>query len=222
METTKLENLIKQSLIELAKIANERDGKKSVKEQTSKLIFPIYSSGEKRVSEQEARLLFTRELENSKDFNGFYSIETPTTDLYKFSNQGDKEFEPKKGEGKSASFDLTIYDTEFNRKHFIEFKNGNIDTIKKDFLKLLCDNKNVKENYFVHIIERSDLSKRDTLKSIIKKYNEAIKNAKKYQIISVLKIILFNIKDGHFIQFEINENKEVEEIKNEILNLDKK
>lgn len=220
METTKLENLIKQSLIELAKIANESDGKKLVKKQTSKLIFPIYSSGKKRVSEQEARFLFVRELENSENFKGYYSIETPTSDLYKFSDKDDREFEPKKGEGKSASFDLTIYDVydkKFIRANFIEFKNENVYTIKKDFLKLLCDKYNT-TNYLIHTIKSENSG---TIPSIVCKYKEAINFIDKDKIISTLKIILFNIKDRHFIQFEINENKEVEEIKNEILNLEK-
>ena len=222
-----VDKMIIASLKELAKIANEEE--KSIKQQNSRLIFPKYcrnhskekkQTSEKRVSEQESRLLFIRELEEQNEF--YYSIETPTTKSYKFSDKDDKKYEPKivnKG-GQSASFDLTLYDNHFVRKHFIEFKNGNVSTVKKDFLKLLCDETG-KENYFVNIIERDDLSKRKTLESIKKKYQEAVDYVKNTidnnEQDSVLKIILFNTKDMNLIQFKditLNQqNTSIEELK---------
>ena len=225
-----VEKMIIASLRELAKIANENG--KAIKQQESKLIFPKYCcgkhEGEKRVSEQESRLLFIRELEKQNETEFYYSIETPTTKSYKFSDKIEKEYDPNIVAvdigGQSASFDLTMYDNSLERKHFIEFKNGNVDTVKKDFLKLLCD-KNGKKNYFVNIIERDDLSKGKTIESIKGKYQNAvnyIKNIidKKKHTNSVLRIILFNIKDGNFIQFKdiaLNENILIEELTNEIL-----
>jgi hypothetical protein len=205
-----VEEMIIASLKELAKIANEKDGKPT--EQESRLLFPKYFCGkhadEKRISEQEERLLFIRELEKQNEF--YYSIETPTSKLYKFSDKNKKECEPQivsiaEG-GQSASFDLTLYDENFTRKHFIEFKNGNVNTVKKDFLKLLCD-ENDKENYFVNIIECGDLLKRKTLESIKTKYQGAVdyvnkKIDNKEHTNSSLKIILFNINGSQLIQFK--------------------
>ncbi|MDO9155018.1 MAG: hypothetical protein Q7U47_15135 [Paludibacter sp.] len=222
-----IEDLIKKSLQELQVIGSEAT--KTQSNQKSKLIFPKYQCGkhqnEKRVSEQEARLLFIRELELKNHMNIFYSIETPTKKSYKFSSKEEKDSYPdivsvEKG-GQSASFDLTIYNDQLQRIHFIEFKNGNVDTIKKDFLKLLCDEDN-KENYFVNIIEREDLKNRNTLASIERKYCDAVnyiieksKNNTDCKINSTLKIILFNINDGDFRRYRNinaqNTNIEVEE-----------
>ncbi len=201
-----IEEIIKRCLDELGKISNEEEQPKNGQE--SKLIFPIYHNGKhkikKRVSEQEARLLFIRELEKEKD-NFYYSIETPTTKLYNFSNdkRAPKILTDNLGElkGQSASFDLTIYNNKFLREHFVEFKNNNVNTVKKDFLKLLCDEEG-KKNYLVHIINRNDLNQKNTLKSIIEKYDEAIKNAKIYEIVSTLNVVLYNINKGHEIWFE--------------------
>src|SRR5690606_23968953 len=106
--------------------------------------------------------------------NFYYSIETPTTKLYNFSN--DKKA-PKilldnkgKSKGRSASFDLTIHNDNFERTYFIEYKNENVDTIRKDFLKLLCDDNN-KVNYLIHTIRREN---NGTIPSICKKYAEAV------------------------------------------------
>ncbi len=213
-----VEKIIKKSLQELKAIGNEVDKTQSTK--ISKLIYPKYQNGKhfntKRVSEQEARLLFVRELELENYMNIFYSIETPTKKSYKFSGNEDKYSYPdivsvEKG-GQSASFDLTIYDEQFQRIHSIEFKKGNVDTIKKDFLKLLCDDEDSKENYFVHIIDNDDLSKRNTLKSIIGKYDNAVKHIiektktnNDCKIYSKLKIFLFNINNDEYICFNLGD-----------------
>ena len=199
--------IINESLEELKQIGSE-NGKLNNK-QMCKLIFPKYCCGkhesEKRVSEQEARLLFIRELE--KQGNCYYSIETPTSKLYNFSDKNKPIIIEKDTEkiGQSASFDLTLYDKDYKRKHFIEFKNGNVNTVKKDFLKLLCDEENT-DNYFVNIIDRNNLSERATLDSIKDKYQKAIDYVmheidKKEHTNSKLTIILFNINDGECIQF---------------------
>lgn len=205
-----VEDLIEKSLQELQKIGVENEI--SDKKQESKLIFPKYCVGkheqEKRVSEQEARFLFVRELEDTNNKHCFYySVETPTKLSYKFSDKNIKNYEPQivsvEEGGQSASVDVTLYEkgtNEFERKHLIEFKQGNVKTCKKDFLKLLYDMDNLC-NYYINIVDRDDLSKRNTLESIVNKFQKAIDELKEENINridnkSILKIILFNIKDG--------------------------
>lgn len=220
MTINNLERLIKQSLIELQSIGSESEG--TGKEQKSKLIFPKYCVGnqnhadKKRISEQEARFLFVRELELEKQTGFYYSIETPTKQSYKFSDKTQKEYEPQivdvSDGGQSARVDVTLYvkeDDNVRRKHLIEFKHGNSDSCKKDFLKLLCDeyaeDKEGIINYYINILERDDLEKRNTIKSVIKKYQDAIEHLKQKDDLksnSTLKIILFNIKDGYTLLFE--------------------
>ncbi|HAJ99359.1 MAG TPA: hypothetical protein DCM62_04975 [Bacteroidales bacterium] len=167
-----VEELIKNSLKELKKIACENQ--ESNKNQSSKLIFPQYCGGKqqgnKRISEQEARSLFIREVEKQEVY--FYSVETPTKKSYKdFSTN-----EPKIGEkdGRAASVDVTLYTKEnnkFSRKHLIEFKFGNVKTCKKDFLKLLCDDNECSTNYYVNILDNCDSQ---TIKSIKKKFKNSV------------------------------------------------
>lgn len=198
-EKEKIEKIIKDSLRELKDIACESESESQ--NQNSKLIFPQKRLDKSpRISEQEARFLFVRELEVQKDKHSFYySIETPTENIYQFS-KGGKKIEPKISVGKSANIDVTLYikgNEKFHRKHLIEFKYGNIDTCKKDFLKLLFDMDGL-YNFYVNILDRDNLSKRKTLESIIEKYQNAINDFKKVhqKNNSILKIILFNINNG--------------------------
>jgi len=201
-----VDDLVKKSLRELKKIACENESIKTSGKSKSKLIFPKYCVGKhegtKRISEQEARFLFVRELERQNDF--YYSIETPTKQSYKFSDKTDKKYQPQivevKNGGQSASVDVTLFvkdDEKFCRKHLIEFKHGNVDTCKKDFLKLIFDMDGL-YNYYINILDRDDFSKRKTFESVITKYQNAINELKKEvdsKNNSVLKIILFNIND---------------------------
>ena len=111
----------------------------------SRLVFPAYyynESGKKiakgtRISEQELRFAFVEEFnyycrENKIDL--FYSVETPTKDTY-----SDFSTNPKRNpNGRSAEFDMVIYDENLYRVCLIEFKANNADEVdhKKDFLKL--------------------------------------------------------------------------------------
>jgi hypothetical protein len=214
-----LEKIIVNSLIELKNISHENDV--ANKEQKSKLIFPKKRLNNlSRISEQEARFLFVRELEKKENKHSFYySIETPTYNIYKFS-EGGKKIEPKIGKGQSASIDVTLYSKKnkrFHRKHLIEFKQGNINTCKKDFLKLLFDINGL-HNFYINILDRDNLSKRKTLESIINKYQNAINDLKKekQKNNSILTIILFNINDGDlriFKNIDIKNDKlKIEEI----------
>src|SRR5690606_10943437 len=113
---------------------------------------------------------------------------------------------------RSASFDLTIHNDNFERTHFIEFKNENVDTIRKDFLKLLCDDNN-KVNYLIHTIRREN---NGTIPSICKKYAEAVnfifkKIDEKEHTNSTLKIFLFNASKEEYMQFEDVKIQEITE-----------
>ena len=108
------------------------------------LQFPDYRNGSLRVSEQEARFLFSAILERDKEFR--YSVETPTKELYSFS-----------GEGKmSAQTDVTIWDMNGTSKLFnVEFKSKNPADkgISKDIEKL------VREHFpgiWFHVLENTD------------------------------------------------------------------
>jgi len=218
-----VEDLIKNSLQELQKIGWEKE----IKTQESKLIFPKYRDDEqeaeqtarKRISEQEARFLFVRELEKQKVF--YYSVETPTNDTYAdFSTK-----EPKIGIGKSGNVDVTLYNNKHDRKHLIEFKFDNVNTCTKDFLKLLCDDNQCETNYYINIIKNSDNTTKKRLENTLKdleakKYNTAIKyvfDNYKGKIKSNLKIFVCILNDipitkNNIIEYQIdNENQSVKE-----------
>ena len=228
MEVVKL---IKGSLKELKKISWEKEI--SDKSPGSKLIFPKYCVGKethrdtKRISEQEARFLFVRELEKPENEHSFYySIETPTLKSYKnFSN--DKTPEITEQEGRSGSVDVTLYtieeDDTFCRKHLIEFKFGNVKTCRKDFLKLLCDDEQCKINYYINIIDNCN---NHTTKSVKSKFKKSIKYiiGEKYPIYSELRIFVFiygenkdkELGEKNFLEYRFL-NGEFEEIRQETI-----
>lgn len=95
----------------------------------------------KRISEQEAKILFCHILLQNKVV---FSVETPTIGEYSFT--GNKKI--------SARLDLCIYKKEENqyvRSNCIEYKAHNKSkTFRSDIEKLLCEKGN---NYFVHILD---------------------------------------------------------------------
>ena len=203
------EELIKNSLQELQKIGWENESNS----QDSKLIFPKYRNNKQRISEEEARFLFVRELEKQDNF--YYSVETPTKEAYKDFNSE----EPKIGAGRSGSVDVTLYEKtedKYCRKHLIEFKLGNVKTCKKDFLKLLCDDNECKVNYYINILENCDsgtipnLEKDKFSKSIdyiFKKYSKKIKSNLKI-FVCILNDIL--ITENNIIEYQIdNKNQSI-------------
>ena len=167
-----IEKIIERSFRELkiiAKIAYENGTVNQ--DQNSKLIFPKKRDNSIRISEQEMRSSFIRELEAlAGEDSYFYSIETPTKECYKdFSSKEPKIIKDQSEniKGRSGNIDLTLYNSELKREHLIEFKFGNKDTCKKDFLKLLCDDKQCKINYYINILNNADDETHKTLK---KKY----------------------------------------------------
>lgn len=114
----------------------------------SRLVFPCYRNGKTRVSEQELRFAFVEAFNEycsnpQNTANYYYSIETPTRDLYNgfavgtpkaYSNENNDD--PKSY--RSANFDLVIYNEYGKRICLIEFKahNGDKAQFVKDFTKL--------------------------------------------------------------------------------------
>ncbi|MDR0834706.1 MAG: hypothetical protein LBN93_11090 [Candidatus Symbiothrix sp.] len=173
-----VEKLIQTSLEELRQIDNEGTPSQS----NSRLIFPVKGNHETRISEQEARFLFVKQIENQPDF--YYSVETPTSERYRFTGVPEPRIDPK---GKSGSIDVCLYERvsdQYERKHLIEFKahNVDVDDFKKDFLKLKYENNGkTLTNYFVHILKTFDAGTIDSLK---KKYQKAFEINDKSQPIT--------------------------------------
>ena len=146
-----------------------------------------------RVSEQELKQIFIEQLnkeinDEKEKWNVFYSVETPTTDIYLFSNvekplcgkeieEINKERERDKQpllKGQSANFDLVIHDMNLNRIALIEFKANNADDNDhaKDFKKLSNQeegNNNVLR-YFIEIIKSANKGTIESLNNKIKDY----------------------------------------------------
>jgi hypothetical protein len=180
----------------------------------SRLIFPQYwtrgNPGSERVSEQEARFLFVKELEDGAGSHQYYySVETPTKKAYQFSKNGVPILPVISDEGQSANIDVCLYNKmnggTFERRHLIEFKFGNPDKhdFSKDFLKLLCDDDDGLVNYFVHIVKYGNLSQR-TLNSVQSKYQHAINNASvngnNNGNVSTVEIFLYNIGENRYFR----------------------
>jgi len=151
MENLNILKEISESVVdELFRLGNE--GK--IGEQNSRLIFPIRRDKSIRISEQEARFLFCRELEKRKEKDIFYSIETPTEKKYKFSHNAKNSM--------SAQTDLTIHKkngNKYDRVANIEFKAKeaskkakNIMFIRKDIEKLIKEGSPIK--FWFHILKK--------------------------------------------------------------------
>lgn len=138
------------------------------------LIFPRYRNGELRISEQELRFAFAEVFKHSAYAKGEkwrYSIETPTREIYSFSDgaprvvtqqNGNKyiNFADKKRGFKSGNFDFVIHDANNGPICLIEFK-GDCRSPKayyKDFEKLIHDMENAPSvaRYFIQLLETKE------------------------------------------------------------------
>ncbi len=199
-ETYIEKNLIEETFkkaIEMADGNVEMENNEEEPSKNIKIIYPCYSNKTKRISEQEIKQLFIQTLIEDKKNNFYFSVETPTKLIYKFSKQ-DTEGKrtvilPLVGAGESANVDLCLYkleESKFKRKHLIEFKaNPPAEhEIKKDFLKLFLEEQEQLNNYFIHILDSANKGtlkaahklkdkgdKGDEKKSIIQKYYESWK-----------------------------------------------
>ena len=150
---------------------------------SSRIIFPLKRESkdkkeEFRISEQELRFVFVEEFNKyySKEWDAYYSVETPTRKRYDFSN---KEMPCKVDypNGQSAMVDFSIFLKEqdkLTRVALIEFKALNPDkqSYMKDYVKLL--NEDQKFVYFIMIVKSANDR---TIKSIAEKIKASYDNA---------------------------------------------
>ena len=178
-----VEEIIEKSFNDLIK-AITTDGS------ASQLIFPHSNKGDVRHSEQELRQIFLRNVEEDSDKTYFYSIETPTKLVYRFTNteipkvkDPDDTDDNDKDNYKSARFDVSLYNKDYKdndkASNHIELKSDNPEEedICKDFLKLAKEVKFTKEkkNFFVHYHCVEETSwKSDTFSSLFEKYRKSV------------------------------------------------
>ena len=137
----------------------------------SRIVFPNKRSGEIRVSEQELRFVFVEQLNKYCDKTSWkirYSVETPTDKPYNFS----KNLSCESLDGRSAMFDLTVYDIDMRPICRIEFKAHNPEqhSYAKDILKLRTECGDECVGYFVQMLEKED---KNTSENIREKISES-------------------------------------------------
>ena len=150
---------------------------------SSRIIFPLKRESkdkkeEFRISEQELRFVFVEEFNKycSKNWDAYYSVETPTSKRYDFSNK-EKPCKVDYPKGQSAMVDFSIFLKEqdnLTRVALLEFKALNPDkqSYMKDYVKLL--NEDQKFVYFIMIVKSAN---NRTIKSIADKINASYANA---------------------------------------------
>lgn len=148
---------------EVFRTNKEQNG--AINDSVSRLIFPSKRKGETRISEQELRMVFVEQFNKyvaaNRDWNVFYSVETPTMDTYAdFSKNPHQD-----DDGRSGNIDLSIHNVEGKRICLIEFKALNPDKIdyEKDFVKLNNKTENVDLTYFVQIVDNHDSGTYDNI-----------------------------------------------------------
>lgn len=182
-ELSDIEELIKKALGELISIYDEKGS-------SSRMIFPESrktktKEPQRRISEQEAVFLLTREIELSKTF--FYSVEAPTSKPYIFKKENPETAE----NGSSGSIDICVYINKDAKKrsYLLEFKahSPKQKMFDKDFLKLKTDDSETLTNYFIHIIYQCE---KRTLENVVKKYAKSLNSIREYHSGSKIKICL--------------------------------
>lgn len=151
---------------------------------STRLIFPRYwkTQGEQRVeadlrvSEQELRFMFVEELNRycdvHREWEVFYSVETPTSNSYKLSGDGLQ----------SGCIDLCIHDKNLKRIALIEFKalNPSDHDHAKDAFKLRYEIEG-ELRYFIEIVKSH---RSDTADNIVKKFSKT-ENFKKFKALDM-------------------------------------
>lgn len=150
---------------------------------SSRIIFPLKRESkdkkeEFRISEQELRFVFVEEFNKYclKNWDAYYSVETPTSKRYDFSNK-EKPCKVDYPKGQSAMVDFSIFLKEqdkLTRIALIEFKALNPDkqSYMKDYVKLL--NEDQKFVYFIMIVKSANDR---TIKYIAEKIKASYANA---------------------------------------------
>lgn len=174
---------------------------------SSRIIFPLKRESkdkkeEFRISEQELRFVFVEEFNKycPKKWDAYYSVETPTSKRYDFSNKKNP-CKVDDSEGQSAMVDFSIFLKEqdkLTRVALIEFKALNPDkqSYMKDYVKLL--NEDQKFVYFIMIVKSANDR---TIKSIAEKIKASYANAG-----------LVTEKQVEFRCLDIGTGKEISEI----------
>lgn len=175
----KIEEIIEETFKELGKIYLCCCDNQSMNTESPGVIFPRYSKQNIRVSEQELRCAFIQKLYEKKEW--YYSVETPTTKKYTFTDKDNhKVYEKDSNCGESARIDLTIHDKYANRLCLIEFKahGGTSEhNYKKDLLKLYAEPDGALR-YFIQIFESFNGGTSNSVKNKLKNSSEYI--IKKY------------------------------------------
>lgn len=154
-------------------------GKADYNASGSRIIFPCYSDGKRRISEQELRFVFVEQFlqycnDNDTKWDAYYSVETPTKFKYRLTNAGEtknkKQEKPHKTEGddgQSAMVDVCIHDKSGTRLCLIEFKAGNPDKFcyVKDLVKLYEERE---LGFFVQLLESQNSGTQKSIKTKIK------------------------------------------------------
>ena len=122
-------------------------------ETKTRIVFPHFTNGETRISEQELRFAFVEAFNASqavKDNNLFYSVETPTRLKYKDFSSAPKQ----DNGGRSGEFDMVIFNEKQERVCLIEFKANNADATdhEKDLLKLDKEGDGIL-TYFIEVLK---------------------------------------------------------------------
>ena len=183
-----VQELIVASLKELLELKSITEIDSNTK---SKLIYPLKRDGTRRISKQEAKLIFIKHIEQYGEYN--YSVEAPTRNEYLSTGSI-----PMLG-----SIDVCLYGNG-NRKHLIEFLalNPRQTSYTKSFEKLFSDEKGL-DNYFIQILQKTNKS---TILNVENKYTEAIECVReKYnEFDSRLKIFLCDIGEKKISLYEID------------------
>lgn len=180
-----MDEIISRTFIRLGNAYRNQEVNKTEFEKVgSRLVFPSYYKDkrpiETRISEQELRFIFVEVFNaycDMEQLDLYYSVETPTKDTYKYFADS-KENPMPHDKGRSAEFDLVIFDEHMNRRCLVEFKakNANEHDHKKDFVKLNnpIEGGNDVLRYFIEVIKSYNDNTKDSLKTKLDN-NTAIK-----------------------------------------------
>jgi len=162
----------------------------------SKLVYPLKRDGTRRISKQEAKLIFIKHIEQYGAY--YYSVEAPTRKKYLSTGAV-----PMLG-----SIDVCLYE-EGNRKHLVEFLalNPRQTSYSRDFEILFSDEDGL-DNYFIQLLQKANGG---TIMNVENKYTEAIECVReKYNLFhSRLKIFLCEIDEKRITMYEVDENGEL-------------
>lgn len=185
-----VEELIIASLKELLELRSITEVDSNTK---SKLVYPLKRDGTRRISKQEAKLIFIKHIEQFGDYN--YSVKAPTR----------KEYLTTGSISMLASIDVCLYENS-SRKHLVEFLalNPKQTSYTKAFEKLYSDEEDL-DNYFIQILQKTNKS---TILNVENKYTEAIESVREEYngFHSRLKLFICEIDEKRISMYEIGED----------------